>query len=166
MHPTHAGNSLKKLAHPRYSLLSPAENARLSAGRSKFSEIFSQEMRRHGIAVPNEAMSKWIVSQDLGRLTGLWEHCLDAVHGTGPLLAQDILAIHGLHPKSSGPSFYSREVVRDLMSKKDAYALPIADYRGNYLATIIHVGPEATEKAIRQLAQSLIRDPTGTMHLS
>jgi hypothetical protein len=149
MAPTRSNSRLVSLAPAKYALLSPIESAGLDKGRERFLTALREKKGKVRVS------ENWIISQDLGRLINLWERCLDETTGLGPILAHDILALHGLHPTGAKPRFYSKEVLKDLMHPKDAYALPIKDYAGKRIATLVHVGPDALEKEVTNLINCL-----------
>ncbi len=142
-----------------YSLLSKAESAGLDSGKGHFLKLLDSELKAAGVAIPAADRAKWIVSPDLGTLIDLWKSAVDDSTFEGPALARDILALHGLIP--GGPRIYTKEIVKDLMDPGEAYAMPVSDREGQHLATIVHVGPKAKESDVRDLARSLIADPTG-----
>jgi len=149
-----------ELAPLKYAFLLPAEMKSLQEGRESFLRLLHEGAEKAGQEIP-ELSREWVVCQDMGRLTELWKRCVSEMKS--PDLAHDILSIHGIeHPGvSREPRLYSKEVIKDLMSDEEAYAIPLSDTEGEHLATLIHVGEKAILSDVRSLVSSLLRDPTG-----
>lgn len=149
-------------------MATPEYRARLSKGREKFFKVLDNELKARNKTIPESIRSKWVVSEDLGRLNELWEAGLAKDKYTianAPIVGNDILALQG-HSAKGKPLqpilFRTKEDIVDIMMHpKEVHAFPVSDRRGNHLATVIHVGPDAPPGKVRRLARLLIKDPNG-----
>jgi|GEM_PF-6628925 len=153
-----------RLAGPEYAISTPDHRRGLVSGRRRFAKILGEQLA--GAEIPDRYRSKWVISRDFGQLRELWQlaHDFKKKDIYAPIVGHDILLLQEAKagrplPKKPGLFLDNETIVNTMMHPKDAYAFPVRDRRGNHLATVIHVGPEASDARIRRLARKLISDP-------
>ncbi len=155
--------SRKSKRNTALALTPRAYRIRLAQARTRFNRVLGEEEGRTGVRVPAKVKQKWRVGRDWGTYRTLWQK----VKGVpAPLpLAGDIIKLQdrrsGRQTEKTGYFHTEKRVIDDMMSPREAHALPVFDADGQHLATVIHVGPDATQAQMRRLARELIRDPTG-----
>ena len=144
--------------------LTPREyRSRLAQARGRFNRILNEEQRSLGKSVPADIKSRWVVGKDIGTLRSMWVRVSNIP--TMIPFAKDIIALQDMRMgrPTEGPKYFrtERELVNHMMHPREAHALPVFDAKGAHLATVIHIGPEASQAQIRKLARNLILDPIG-----
>jgi len=150
-----------KLAHNKYSLGSREHRAGLVKGRRLFNRILQEELKGKNASISDSARSKWVVSEDFGRLRNLWQMLQHPKKKIAypPVIAQEILAMQD--GRGSVLFRNQKQLVNVMMHPKDAYAFPVLDKRKRHIATVIHVGANASERKVKRLVRHLIKEPTG-----
>lgn len=135
--------------------------AELATARSRFNRILKEEEKKTGVPVPQSVKRRWIVGKDFGTLRGVWKR----VQGDSRIdLAGDIIALQDMRSgrKTAAPTYFrtEKQVADEMMAPNEAHALPAFSRDGQHVATIVHVGPKASQTQMRALARALIKDPT------
>lgn len=144
--------------------LTPREyRARLAQARGRFNRILKEEQRNLKKTVPADVKKRWVVGRDIGTLRGTWMRVRDIP--TQIPFANDIIALQDrrMGRSTDGPRYFrtEQELASHMMPRGEAHALPVFDAEGKHLATVVHIGPDASQAQIRKLARNLIQDPTG-----